>query len=101
MAVASFKITMLCAVAFAGSAPAFAQTEIVQPGNPDADRLANEMRILAADPRDMNALLAAREFSFLQVGGKQFIQMTPPQDGFAKERAAAGSERIAIRSRTR
>jgi hypothetical protein len=50
----------------------------------------------------VNVLLAAREFSFLQVGGRQCVQMTPPQDEFAKERAAANANQVAIsRARSR
>ena len=48
----------------AGAAmPAWAQNEIVAAPNPDADRLAEEVRVLAADPRNMDALLAAGELS--------------------------------------
>ncbi|MDF7775891.1 SPOR domain-containing protein, partial [Sphingomonas sp. AOB5] len=44
--------------------PAFAQTsEVVAAPNPDADRLAEEMRALALDPRDMRALLSAATIS--------------------------------------
>ncbi|WP_447407292.1 hypothetical protein, partial [Clostridium perfringens] len=39
--------------------------EVVQPlpGTTDADRLAEQMRALAANPRDVNALIAAAELS--------------------------------------
>lgn len=47
----------------AGAAPAMAQTGLVAPPNPDADRLAQEMRTLAANPQDVAALLRAGEFS--------------------------------------
>jgi tetratricopeptide (TPR) repeat protein len=53
----------LALAAGAGAPPAYAQTETVQPGNPDADRLADEMRILAANPRDLEALLRAGDLS--------------------------------------
>ncbi|NML05544.1 SPOR domain-containing protein [Sphingomonas sp. G-3-2-10] len=44
--------------------PVFAQTsEVVAQPNPDADRLAEEMRALAVDPRDMRALLSAAAIS--------------------------------------
>ncbi len=46
-----------------GAAPAFAQTGFVPATNPDADRLAQEMRVLAADPRDVRALLEAGNLS--------------------------------------
>jgi Flp pilus assembly protein TadD len=45
------------------AAPAFAQTGFVPAANPDADRLAQEMRVLAADPRDVRALLEAGNLS--------------------------------------
>lgn len=47
------------ALAAAGAAPALAQNEIVAQANPDADRLADDMRVLAANPRDVAALLDA------------------------------------------
>jgi tetratricopeptide (TPR) repeat protein len=49
----------LALAAGAGTMPALAQTGFVPAINPDADRLAQEMRVLAADPRDMRALLEA------------------------------------------
>ncbi len=42
--------------------PAAAQ-EVVAPPTPNADRLADEMRVLARDPRNVRALLAAGEYS--------------------------------------
>ncbi len=45
------------------AAPALAQTGFVPAANPDADRLAQEMRVLAADPRDVRALLEAGNLS--------------------------------------
>ncbi|ATY31909.1 SPOR domain-containing protein [Sphingomonas psychrotolerans] len=47
----------------AGAAPALAQTGLVPAPNPEADRLAQEMRVLAADPRDVRALLEAGNLS--------------------------------------
>ncbi|NIJ66320.1 Flp pilus assembly protein TadD [Sphingomonas leidyi] len=41
------------------AAPVFAQTEVVAQPNPDADRLANDIRMLASDPRDLRTLLDA------------------------------------------
>ena len=46
-----------------GVAPALAQVGFVPVPNPDADRLAQEMRVLAADPRDVRALLEAGNLS--------------------------------------
>ncbi|MDT8757295.1 SPOR domain-containing protein [Sphingomonas psychrotolerans] len=43
----------------AGSLPAYGQAGLVPAPNPEADRLAQEMRVLAADPRDVRALLEA------------------------------------------
>ncbi len=47
------------ALAAAQAMPAFAQTEIVARPNPDADRLANDIRTLASDPRDLSTLIDA------------------------------------------
>lgn len=54
----------LAAVLAAGAAPALAQTTgmVAQP-NPDADQLAQEIRVLAASPQKVPALLRAGELS--------------------------------------
>lgn len=44
-------------------APAFAQYEVVQAATPDADALASEMRLLAVNPADLNALIRAGELT--------------------------------------
>lgn len=49
-------------LALSAAAPAFAQ-EVVAVPNPDADRLAGEVRRIAADPRDTLALLDAGDLS--------------------------------------
>ncbi|OAN57145.1 SPOR domain-containing protein [Sphingomonas sp. TDK1] len=46
-----------------GVQPALAQSEVVQAHNPDADALATQMRVLAENPRDIEALLAAARLS--------------------------------------
>lgn len=46
-----------------GASPAWAQGEIVQAHNPDADALATQMRVLAENPADVEALLAAARLS--------------------------------------
>ncbi|WP_333572542.1 SPOR domain-containing protein [Sphingomonas sp.] len=46
-----------------GASPVWAQAEIVQAHNPDADALATQMRVLAENPRDVEALLAAARLS--------------------------------------
>lgn len=46
-----------------GALPVHAQTGMIQQINPDADQLAQEMRVLAADPRNMRALLEAGALS--------------------------------------
>ncbi len=54
------------AALLAASAPAaLLAQEVVQalPGTTDADRLAEQMRALAANPRDLNALIAAADLS--------------------------------------
>lgn len=60
--------SLLTGVAFAAALPASAQ-EVVQPlpGTTDADALAAEMRRIAADPRDVDALIDAARLS-LRVG---------------------------------
>jgi tetratricopeptide (TPR) repeat protein len=65
------RILFLSSAAFAAAvalaSPAFAQAGYPQPivaqPNPDADRLGDEMRILAQNPRDLRALLSAAEIS--------------------------------------
>ncbi|MEI9852069.1 MAG: SPOR domain-containing protein [Sphingomonas sp.] len=57
------RAAIALATAATSLSPALAQTEIVAAPNPDADMLAGEMRVLAADPRDLRALLAAGELS--------------------------------------
>ncbi|MEP9360148.1 tetratricopeptide repeat protein [Sphingomonas sp. KR3-1] len=47
------------ALVAAQAAPALAQSEVVAQANPDADRLANDIRALASDPRDVRMLLDA------------------------------------------
>lgn len=47
------------ALVAAQAAPALAQTEVVAQPNPDADRLANDIRMLASDPRDLRTLIDA------------------------------------------
>lgn len=54
--------TALIAFAFCTATPAFAQ-EVAPPPTPNADRLAEEMRTLARDPRNVRALLSAGELS--------------------------------------
>ncbi|WP_213980577.1 tetratricopeptide repeat protein, partial [Sphingomonas sp. dw_22] len=56
-------IAALALVAMAGIGPAFAQTEIVAQPNPDADALQTQIRVLAENPRDVDALLAAGQLS--------------------------------------
>ncbi|KRC82628.1 SPOR domain-containing protein [Sphingomonas sp. Root241] len=53
----------LTLVAGSGAVPALAQTGFVPATNPDADSLAQEMRVLAANPRDVRALLEAGNLS--------------------------------------
>lgn len=46
-----------------GVSPVWAQGEVVQTHDPDADALATQMRVLAENPRDIDALLAAARLS--------------------------------------
>lgn len=54
--------TVLIALVVSATAPAVAQ-EVAPPPTPNADRLAEEMRTLARDPRNVRALLSAGEMS--------------------------------------
>ncbi|WP_156455992.1 SPOR domain-containing protein [Sphingomonas sp. CCH9-E2] len=58
----SIRLSLLLSAALAVMAPATAQ-EVAPPPTPNADRLAEQMRILATDPRNVPALLAAGELS--------------------------------------
>ncbi|WP_457311097.1 tetratricopeptide repeat protein [Sphingomonas sp. UYAg733] len=48
---------------FMAESPASAQYEVVQAATPDADELASEMRSLAVNPADLNALIRAGELT--------------------------------------
>jgi len=69
MAFSRFKLSLLIAAAI--PAAAFAQVTppgppgpvMVQPPTPDADALAADMRVLAQDPQDLNALIGAGELT--------------------------------------
>ncbi|WP_010542869.1 SPOR domain-containing protein [Sphingomonas elodea] len=56
-------IGALASALLLGASPALAQGEVVQAHNPDADALATQMRVLAENPRDVEALLAAARLS--------------------------------------
>ncbi|WP_084580433.1 SPOR domain-containing protein [Sphingomonas azotifigens] len=56
-------IGALASALLLGASPVLAQNEIVQAHNPDADALATQMRVLAENPRDVEALLAAARLS--------------------------------------
>jgi len=47
----------------------------------------------------VNALLAAREFSFVHVSGRSMLQVTPEKMAFVA--AAAPAERLPVRNMTR
>jgi hypothetical protein len=63
----SSRISLLLSAALVAIAPAVAPRaaaqEVAPPPTPNADRLAEQMRILATDPRNVPALLAAGELS--------------------------------------
>lgn len=63
----SIRLSLLLSVALAVIAPMVAPNAVAQevapPPTPNADRLAEQMRILATDPRNVPALLAAGELS--------------------------------------
>jgi Flp pilus assembly protein TadD len=56
-------VALAVALVGGGAQTAIAQTEVVATTNPDADKLSQEMRVLAAEPRDMRALLEAGRLS--------------------------------------
>lgn len=56
-------IGALASALLLAASPALAQGEVVQAHNPDADALATQMRVLAENPRDVEALLAAARLS--------------------------------------
>ncbi len=53
----------IAALLIAAGAPVAAQTEVVAPPAPDADALAAQMRVLAANPYDVSALIIAGELA--------------------------------------
>ena len=63
----SSRISLLLSAALVAAVPALAPPvvaqEVAPPPTPNADRLAEQMRILATDPRNVSALLAAGELS--------------------------------------
>ncbi|MDF2494950.1 MAG: hypothetical protein K0S66_1884 [Sphingomonas sp.] len=65
----SFSRPLILAAALAGSAPALAQSfpgqmvQTVPRATPDADALADAMRRIGANPRDLNSLITAGELS--------------------------------------
>lgn len=97
----------LLLAALVAAAPAQAQDaaqpaplEVVAPATPNADRLAEQMRILAADPRNLDALLTAGELS---------AKLDDPAAAFAffyraeevdptNPRIAAGRARVLVRT---
>ena len=60
-----FRSLLALSGALGGAAPALAQyVQTIPRPTPQADALADTMRRLAADPRDLEALLTAAELSF-------------------------------------
>ncbi|MBB4154709.1 Tfp pilus assembly protein PilF [Sphingomonas jinjuensis] len=97
-------LSLATALAAAATSPAPAQNQssMVQalPGTTDADRLAEQMRALAADPRDLNALLNAGELSLklddLSAAAALFARADKIDPRNARVKAGMGS--ILVRS---
>ncbi|MCP3734845.1 SPOR domain-containing protein [Sphingomonas sp. RP10(2022)] len=76
--------------------------EVVQalPGTTDADRLAEQMRALAANPRDLNALIAAADLSLAlgDLSGAASLYARAEKVSVSDPRIKAGEGAILVRS---
>ncbi len=76
--------------------------EVVQalPGTTDADRLAEQMRALAANPRDLNALIAAADLSLSlgDLSGAASLYARAEKVSVSDPRIKAGEGAILVRS---
>ena len=91
------------AALLAASAPAaLLAQEVVQalPGTTDADRLAEQMRALAANPRDINALIAAADLSLSlgDLSGAASLYARAEKVSMSDPRIKAGEGSILVRS---
>ena len=91
------------AALLAASAPAaLLAQEVVQalPGTTDADRLAEQMRALAANPRDLNALIAAADLSLSlgDLSGAASLYARAEKVSASDPRIKAGEGAILVRS---
>jgi len=91
------------AALLAASAPvALLAQEVVQalPGTTDADRLAEQMRALAANPRDLNALIAAADLSLSlgDLSGAASLFARAEKVSASDPRIKAGEGAILVRS---
>ena len=91
------------AALLAASAPAaLLAQEVVQalPGTTDADRLAEQMRALAANPRDLNALIAAADLSLSlgDLSGAASLYARAEKVSASDPRIKAGEGSILVRS---
>lgn len=81
---------------------ALAAQEVVQalPGTTDADRLAEQMRAIAANPRDINALIAAADLSLSlgDLSGAASLYARAEKVAPADPRIKAGEGAILVRS---
>ncbi|PAV92969.1 hypothetical protein WR25_12020 [Diploscapter pachys] len=79
--------------------------EVVQPlpGTTDADRLAEQMRALAANPRDLNALVAAADLSLSlgDLSGAASLYARAEKVSPNDPRIKAGEGAILVRPRRR
>lgn len=91
------------AALLAASAPAaLLAQEVVQalPGTTDADRLAEQMRALASNPRDLNALIAAADLSLSlgDLSGAASLYARAEKVSASDPRIKAGEGSILVRS---
>jgi len=99
----SFLPFLAPAALLLATAPAalFAQ-EVVQalPGTTDADRLAEQMRALASNPRDLNALIAAADLSLSlgDLSGAASLYARAEKVSAGDPRIKAGEGAILVRS---
>jgi tetratricopeptide (TPR) repeat protein len=90
------------ALLVAGAPAALLAQEVVQalPGTTDADRLAEQMRALASNPRDLNALIAAADLSLAlgDLSGAASLYARAEKVSASDPRIKAGEGSILVRS---
>lgn len=99
----SVSVLLATAAVLLACAPTIAPAqEVVQPlpGTTDADRLAEQMRALAANPRDLNALVAAADLSLAlgDLSGAASLYARAEKVSVNDPRVKAGEGAILVRS---